>query len=279
MIETTQSTFLDPDPAAADEKERNLRSMMRGMKRVLVAYSGGVDSTYLAAVATQELNQDALCVTGISASVSEYQREQASKIASSLNFNHKTVNTSEVEKDDYRKNSIDRCFFCKDELYSVLGLVSTSFGGAVILDGTNADDLNDQRPGRIAAKQHSVRSPLADAGMTKEEIRLLSKRLGLPTWDVPASPCLSSRIAHGVPVTIERLGKVEQAENFLRSAGFREFRVRVHGDLARIEISTAELEKIFDRSLVEQINKRFSEIGFRYVTLDLQGFRSGSLNP
>ena len=279
MIKATQIKFLEAELTVADAKEQGLRNMMRGMRRVLVAYSGGVDSTYLAALATQELNSDALCVTGISPSVSESQRIRSAEIASQFNFNFKTVKTAEIENTEYQRNGPDRCFFCKDELYSVLENESEVFGGAVILDGTNADDLADHRPGRIAAKRHNVLSPLADAGLSKKEIRLLSRRMDLPTWDEPASPCLSSRIAPGVPVTIERLNKVERAEEYIRSLGFREFRVRVHGELARLEVARVEMENILNLTLMADINEKFSEFGFRFVTLDLAGFRSGSLNP
>jgi uncharacterized protein len=279
MIKATQTKSPEAETAAAEAKEQELRSMMRGMKRVLVAYSGGVDSSYLAAVATQELASNALCVTGISPSVSEHQRLRSAEIASQFNFNFKTIDTAEIENPEYQKNGPDRCYFCKDELYSVLEGMAEVFEGAIVVDGTNFDDLADHRPGRVAARQHKVLSPLADAGLSKVEIRVLSRRMGLPTWDEPSSPCLSSRIARGVPVTIERLGRVERAEELLRSMGFREFRVRVHGDLARIEVARSEMENILDHDLFDVINGKFTSLGFRFVTLDLAGFRSGSLNP
>jgi pyridinium-3,5-biscarboxylic acid mononucleotide sulfurtransferase len=278
MIETVQKTSVAATPPSPAEKERNLRSMMRDMKRVLVAYSGGVDSSYLAAVATEELSENALCVTGISPSVSDFQRRQSAEIANRLGFNFQTVDTSELADPNYQKNGADRCFFCKDELYSVLGGVSTEFGFGYIVDGTNADDLRDHRPGRVAAANHNVRSPLAETGLTKSEIRELSRKLGLPTWDLPASPCLSSRIAHGVPVTIERLSRVERAEEVLRKLGFVEFRVRLHDKLARIEIAKAEMPRMFETEIYEDVSRTFSKIGFKYITLDLQGFRSGSMN-
>lgn len=276
MIETIEQNASLPASTRLAEKQQKLRDLMRGMRRVLVAYSGGVDSTYLAAVATEELGDAAISITGLSPSVSRFQREQALAIASDHNLNLRTIETNEVEDENYAANPVNRCFFCKDELYARLRSEAESLGTAVIIDGTNADDLHGHRPGRIAAEQHGVVSPLADLGFTKEDIRESSRQMGLPTWDRPASPCLSSRIAPGVPVTIERLGKVERGEEFLRGKGFTEFRVRVHDDLARIEISAAEMSRIFEGGLIDEVNKEFSALGFRYITLDLQGFRSGS---
>ena len=278
MIVPSETSTQRPDVQSAAVKERKLRSMMRDLGRVLVAYSGGVDSSYLAAVANDELKQNALCVTGISASVSEIQRKRSSNLARQFGFNFRVVDTNELADPDYLKNGTDRCFYCKDELYSVLQSISTEFGDAIILDGTNADDLSDHRPGRTAARQRNVRSPLAETGFTKLEIRERSKALGLPTWDLPASPCLSSRIAHGVPVTIERLGKVERAEKFLGDLGFVEYRVRVHDELARVEISKNEMTRILNAEIFELVESEISKLGFKYVTLDMQGFRSGSMN-
>jgi len=245
---------------------------------VLVAYSGGVDSTLLAAVATEELGDLSLCITGISPSVSSHQREISAATAARLGLRMREIETQEIANADYSANRGDRCFYCKDELYSLLKAEAESFGTSNILDGTNADDLTDHRPGRAAAERHGVTSPLADLGFTKEEIRDLSRAMGLPTWEMPASPCLSSRIAVGVPVTIERLSRVERGEAILRGLGFREFRVRLHGELARIEISRDEMDRFLDRQLIDGVEKEFRKIGFKFVTLDLQGFRSGSLN-
>ena len=259
------------------EKERSLRSLMRKLQRVLVAYSGGVDSSYLAKIATDELGQDAVCVIGLSPSVSKFQRDNAVRIAKANGFNIRMLDTDELADPKYAANLGDRCYFCKSELYSKLAEVAAG-QDSVILDGTNADDIVDYRPGRVAASEYSVRSPLAELGFTKDDIRVLSKAAGLETWNQPASPCLSSRVAVGVPVTLERLSRVERAEAVLRQMGFREFRVRVHGELARVEVSPAELPAALDIELSGRISRELKAIGFKFVTLDLEGFRSGSMN-
>jgi uncharacterized protein len=259
--------------------ELRLRSLMRSYGKVLVAYSGGVDSSYLALLATQELGKNAVCVIGISPSVSHEQRTEAWSIGNEFGFNLREIPTNETEDPKYQANPTNRCYYCKTELYSRLREVAAELQIEHIVDGTNSDDLNGHRPGRIAADENSVISPLAEVGLGKPAIRELSKAQGLTGWDKPSSPCLSSRIAYGVPVTIERLGQIERAEALLRDLGFREFRVRVHGDLARIEISKCEMKNALgDPTILERIANDIEGVGFKYVTLDLKGFRSGSLN-
>ena len=273
-----QLSYKNQATLTARKKEQNLRRLMREMQRVLVAYSGGVDSAYLALIATQELGGNAVCVTGISPSVSEIQREEAAKIAADFSFNFQTIQTEELENPAYRVNPTNRCFHCKTELYEKLSALAKTGKIEFILDGANTDDEKDYRPGRLAASEKGVRSPLIEAGLSKADIRVLSKSQNLPTWDKPASPCLSSRIAYGVPVTIERLSKVERGETILRALGFREFRVRVHDEIVRLEIAPDEMKKALNLEMTEKLADKFRALGFKYVTLDLHGYRSGAMN-
>ena len=259
-------------------KEERLRELFRGLESVIVAYSGGVDSSYVAYVANAELGTRAVCITGQSASLPSYQNEEIDRVVKNFGFNHEFINTDELQLPGYRANNGDRCFFCKDELYGKLESVARSRGIEYIVDGSTVDDLDDYRPGRQAAKQHAVRSPLIEVGLNKNEVRELSRRATLPTWDKPASPCLSSRIAYGTTVTIERLQNVDRGEEILREFGFREFRVRHHDTLVRLEISPAEMDRVLQKEVIDQLAARFRELGFKYVTLDLHGFRSGSMN-
>lgn len=259
-------------------KEERLRELFRTLRSVIVAYSGGVDSSYVAYVANAELGARAVCITGQSASLPSYQNDEIDRVVKNFGFNHEIISTDELEHPEYRANNGNRCYFCKDELYGKLESVARSRGIDHIVDGSTIDDLDDYRPGRQAAKQHAVRSPLIEVGLNKNEVRELSRRAALPTWDKPASPCLSSRIAYGTTVTIERLEKVDRGEEILREFGFREFRVRHHDTLVRLEISTAEMDRVLQKDVVDQLAARFRELGFKYVTLDLHGFRSGSMN-
>jgi len=259
-------------------KEERLREIFRELESVVVAYSGGVDSSYVAYIANAELGPRAVCITGQSASLPAYQRAEIDRIVEKFGFQHEIIQTEELENPGYSANNPDRCFFCKDELYTKLESVARGRGIQNIVDGSTIDDLGDYRPGRRAAMQHAVRSPLIEVGLSKTEVRELSRRATLPTWDKPASPCLSSRIAYGTTVTIERLSKVDRGEEILREFGFREFRVRHHDQLVRLEIAQAEMDRVMRKEVFQKLAARFRELGFKYVTLDLEGFRSGSMN-
>jgi pyridinium-3,5-biscarboxylic acid mononucleotide sulfurtransferase len=264
-------------PATLEKQER-LREFFRDLQSVVVAYSGGVDSTYVAYVANIELGERAVCITGESASLPQYQRTELKRIVDDFGFNHEIIQTRELENPEYLANDSNRCYYCKDELYSQLEAIAAERHISAIVDGSTMDDLQDFRPGRRAARQHAVLSPLIEVGLSKAEVRTLSRLCSLPTWDKPASPCLSSRIAYGTTVTIERLSEVDRGEEILREMGFREFRVRHHDKLVRLEIASSEMEKILDTTVFAELAKRFRELGFKYVTLDLEGYRSGSMN-
>lgn len=262
----------------AEDKEQRLHEFLRGFRSAVVAFSGGVDSSYLAYAAHQVMGEAARMVTALSPSVSELQKDLVRDFVARFKLNHLFVDTLEMENPDYTANPTDRYYFCKSELFSRLERLRKEWGIEVIFDGSNADDVGDYRPGRKAAEEERVVSPLIEVGMTKQDIRHLSKKWGLPTWDLPAMPCLSSRLPYGVEVTPEKLRQVEKAEQYLRSLGFEQFRVRHHEELARIEIASSEMEKILDLQVFAQISQEFKNLGYQYVTLDLQGFRSGSLN-
>jgi len=267
-----------PDPVLLEQKQQKVFDLLRSLGSVIVAYSGGTDSAYLAWAAHRVLGENALAVTADSPSLPESHRRDAQELARRFGFRHEFIQTREFENPDYVRNAPDRCFHCKQELFARLEELGRRRGIRHIIYGVNVDDLGDYRPGQNAASLHQVKAPLVEAGLGKAEIRELSRLAGLPTWDRPASACLASRVPYGTPVTEQTVKIIEQGEERLRELGFRQFRVRYHGELVRIEIAREEMPRALDAAMARRFVEMFKPLGFHYVTLDLEGYRQGSLN-
>jgi uncharacterized protein len=263
---------------ALSAREQRLHDLLASCGSAVVAFSGGVDSAYLAWAATEMLGATALCITADSPSYPDHHRQLALRLAREFRLHHEFIHTAEVERPEYRANPVNRCYYCKQELYGALTALASARGIAVVMDGSNADDRRDYRPGRQAARELGVRSPLDEADLTKADVRELSRRAGLPTWDEPASACLSSRIPYHSEVTPEKLRMIERAEEILRRLGFRVCRVRHHDDRARLEIGRDELSRALDPDLHVRIVEALRAIGYQEVTIDPRGYRMGSLN-
>ena len=266
------------NPSSLTQKQKKLFAILAEMRQVIVAYSGGTDSAYLAWAAHQALGMKAVAITADSPSIPESHKRDAAEFARECGFRHELIETREFDNPDYVKNDANRCFHCKDELFHRLEEIAAERGLENIVYGVNVDDLGDYRPGQNAAKIHQVKAPLVEAGLAKSEIRELSKLAGLSTWDRPAAACLSSRIPYGTPVTIQTIKTVERGEEEIKALGFRQFRVRFHGELVRLEIAPEELGKALTPAMAKAFTAIFKGLGFQYVTLDLEGYRQGSLN-
>lgn len=275
LIQIRDTAKLSP---SLEAKEEHLISRLSELASLIVALSGGADSAYLAWAAHRTLGNRALSITALSPSFSSHDKQMVENFVTKFALRHEFIETQELENPAYRANGPDRCYFCKDEMFSVLDHLAQSRCFSAVAYGVNADDTLDFRPGHRAATEHQVLAPLLDAGLTKAEIRELSHRADLPTWDRPASACLASRLPYGTEVTLERLSLIERGEAALRELGFQQFRVRLHDNLARVEIAPEEMPRAFSPEMSAAISERLKSAGFTYVTLDLQGYRQGSLN-
>lgn len=260
-------------------KLEKLQNILKEMEKALVAYSGGVDSSFLLKVSIDTLgNDNVLAVIAASETYPEFEKREAEEFAQKLNANYKIIETNEFLDDNFRSNPKDRCYFCKSELFARLMRIAKESKFNFVIDGSNADDLSDYRPGAKAKKELEVRSPLQEAGLTKEEIRKLSRDLGLGTWDKPSYACLASRIPYGTEITKEILKRIDEGEAFLRSLGIKQLRVRHHGDLVRIEVEKDSIALVMQDEVMDEISEKFKELGYIYITLDLKGYRTGSMN-